>query len=334
MATIYEIIRRSTTQCYVGHTKKRVEIRWAAHLALLEVGKHHSRYLQRAWDKDGVEQFEFRVIEECQDDQALVREQFYIDTLDSAFNTAKVAGSRLGVLFTEEQKIRLSASRMGHSTSAEAARKIGLAHKGKQWKLGYKLTDEQRSRQWWNDPALQKAAAAKRVGQTRTDEQKQTMSVAQQNNELAGQHRLGFKEDPDQTSIRLAKARAAIEANPHIWITDGVENEQILAAEEIPEGWRNGRTFSEAHMAAIIAAAGPRSDEAKAHMAVSATEAWQDPEKRANMLAARKPFCWINDGTTSKRHHLDLPIPDGWQKGRLIDAAKLIAGRKYGRRSP
>ena len=46
------------------------------------------------------------------------------------------------------------------------------------------------------------------------------------------------------------------------------------------------------------------------------------------MMSARKPFTWINDGMTSRRHYVDQPIPDGWKKGRLIDVSKLISARK------
>lgn len=282
MAIIYRCRRVETNQCYVGHTTNEAEFRWAAHMALLRVGKHHSRYLQHAWNKYGPGAFVFEIIEICDDKDKLVREQFYIDTLDSCYNTAKVAGSRLGVLYTQEQKIKLSAQRMGHITTEQAKFKIGQFHAGKQWKLGYKLTPEQLARQWFRDPEKSAAAALKRVGQKRTEIQLEHMRVAQQNNPLAGQHRVGFKEAPEQTERRLALARAAKAANPVIWITDGKVNHQHPEADPIPDGWYQGRTLSR--------------------------------DSKESILAASSGI-WYTDGKKNKRVPDGEAPPDGWWRG-------------------
>lgn len=308
MAFIYQIRKTDSELCYVGHTTKQVELRWAAHLALLSVRKHHSRYLQNAWSKYGPGAFSFELIEECDEADKLTREQFYIDTLESVFNTARVAGSRIGVLFTEEQKIRLSAQRMGHATSDEAKIKIGLAHKGKQWKLGYKLTDEQRARCSAAQTGISRPYAVVNAAIARES------SPANKPGWIPT-HRIGMKDTPEVVEKRRLSVIAALAENPLIWITDGEDNERHPEREAIPTGWHRGRTISEEHMAAVRAAAGPRSAEAKANIKAGHANTWNDPVKRAAMMANRRPFSWYTDGVQRKRVPIGDAPPAGWRAG-------------------
>lgn len=310
MAFIYQIRRTATEQCYVGHTTKQVEVRWAAHLALLSVGKHHSRYLQAAWNKEGVGAFEFSLIEQCEDSDKLVREQFYIDALNSVFNTAKVAGSRIGVLYTEEQKIRLSAQRLGHTTTDEAKRKIGLAHQGKQWKLGYKLTDEQRARCSSAQTGISRPYAAANAAIARES------SPANKPGWIPI-HRIGMKDTPEVIEKRRQSVIAALAQSPLIWITDNTNNIRHPAADPIPDGWYRGRTFSEDHKAAtLVASSGPRTAEVRAAIKAGHAGIWDDPEKRQRMMANRRPFGWWTDETVSKRVPIGEAPPLGWRPGK------------------
>lgn len=95
-ATVYRILHIATGRCYVGHTTKRVAARFAEHRYLLRAGKHHSKFLQNAWVKYGEYAFVFETLEECDEEHKLVREQHFMDQLESCFNTAPVAGSRKG----------------------------------------------------------------------------------------------------------------------------------------------------------------------------------------------------------------------------------------------
>lgn len=327
MAYIYQIRRIATEQCYVGHTVKQVELRWAAHLVLLSAGKHHSRYLQCAWDKYGMAHFNFELIEQCDDADKLLREQYYIDNLDSCFNTAKVAGSRLGVLFTEEQKLRLSAQRMGHSTTDEAKRKIGEAHKGKQWKLGYKLTDEQRARCSAGQTGLSRPYAAANAAIAR-------LSSPANKPGWPALHRVGVKDSAEAIEKRRPLIIAGIAANPTIWITDNESTVKLPEDQPIPYGWYRGRTFTEEHKAAVLAAAGPRSDEAKAKMRASRLAVIADPVKNQKILDGQRPFSWWTNGTDSMRVDDGQTPPDGWVRGRTPGPGWAKAGRKPGPTAP
>jgi group I intron endonuclease len=109
---IYEIVNTLNGKRYVG-SAVNFTARWREHQRQLRGGKHHSRYLQRAWNKHGPDAFEFRQIETCSQDQLLVREQFALDAMRPAYNIAKVAGNTLGVRYTKEARLRLSAALKG-----------------------------------------------------------------------------------------------------------------------------------------------------------------------------------------------------------------------------
>ena len=75
----------------------------------LKKNKHHSPILQNYWNKYGEDAFSFKIIEEIfEDEQLLVREQYYIDSLNPKFNCSKTAGSPLGVKHTLQSRINMS----------------------------------------------------------------------------------------------------------------------------------------------------------------------------------------------------------------------------------
>jgi hypothetical protein len=67
-----------------------------------------------------------------------------------------------------------------------------------------------------------------------------------------------------------------------MWITDGVCNRKILRGEEIPTGFRKGRTLK---------------------------SGWRSGR------TPNKGNCWINDGVEIKQHPKGSPLPDGWVLG-------------------
>lgn len=80
MIGIYKITCKSTGKFYIG-SSINIEKRWREHAAQLKNGRHHSILLQRAWDKYGVSDFIFEVVEETDRQTLLNREQFYLDSL-------------------------------------------------------------------------------------------------------------------------------------------------------------------------------------------------------------------------------------------------------------
>lgn len=80
MIGIYSITHIASDKKYIG-SSRQIRQRWVDHMKMLRRGVHHSRTLQRAWNKYGEDAFSFEILEECQDANLKVVEQHYLDTI-------------------------------------------------------------------------------------------------------------------------------------------------------------------------------------------------------------------------------------------------------------
>lgn len=113
-AGIYTITRRDTGTQYLGSA---IDIgrRLRKHRGDLDAGRHHSPRLQNEWKAHGPEVFDFSVVELVFDAATLLeREQAYLDWLDPGYNTARTAGSCLGVKRSVETRAKISAALKGN----------------------------------------------------------------------------------------------------------------------------------------------------------------------------------------------------------------------------
>ena len=85
---IYKITCISNNRIYIG-SAQNIQIRWNKHLNDLKNKKHINIHLQRAYDKYGINDFLFEIIENCDKQELLIREQYYLDTLNPEFNIGK-----------------------------------------------------------------------------------------------------------------------------------------------------------------------------------------------------------------------------------------------------
>lgn len=90
MSVVYKIKNIIANDFYIGSTCN-FQKRKSTHTRALNKNKHHSKILQRAVNKYGLNNFVFQIIEQCEVDQTLDREQFYIDTLKPKYNVTKNA---------------------------------------------------------------------------------------------------------------------------------------------------------------------------------------------------------------------------------------------------
>lgn len=84
---IYKITNLKTGRWYVGSVvSSNFRLRFKRHLNLLLNGKHENLHLQRAFDKYGQENFEFKILE-ILETNIFEREQYYLDTyFDELYN--------------------------------------------------------------------------------------------------------------------------------------------------------------------------------------------------------------------------------------------------------
>ncbi len=77
---IYQLRNIVNNKLYIG-SSKHLSIRKKEHFSALSNNQHRNSHLQNAWNKYGGESFVFQVLEECEKDQLLKREQYYLDAM-------------------------------------------------------------------------------------------------------------------------------------------------------------------------------------------------------------------------------------------------------------
>ena len=77
---IYKILNNVNGKFYIGSTNN-FNNRKITHLTKLNKGKHENKYLQRAWNKYGEDNFEFIILEIVPYEDQFNIEQKYLDKL-------------------------------------------------------------------------------------------------------------------------------------------------------------------------------------------------------------------------------------------------------------
>jgi group I intron endonuclease len=111
---IYIIKNILTDKIYIGSTKCFFR-RYQNHRKPLLDNKHNNSHLQNSFNKHGESNFTFNIIEICNKDILIEREQYWLDLLtpyqlDIGFNIANVAGPNMnkGISPTPEQRKKIS----------------------------------------------------------------------------------------------------------------------------------------------------------------------------------------------------------------------------------
>ena len=158
---VYKITNIINNKCYIGSSITLHE-RILKHKSLLLSGKHHSSKLQRSYNKYGIENFKYEILENCNKEETIGREQYWMDLYNPELNILKIAGSclgckrnpegrekrrliRLGMKHTQEAKDKMSKTRTGVKRSKESIQKMiktntgRFAKRGKHLKSVYQL---------------------------------------------------------------------------------------------------------------------------------------------------------------------------------------------------
>ncbi len=133
---IYKINCLANNKVYIGsacgfknrsNKKNGFYRRWLDHLSKLEINKHRNRHLQCAYNKYGKESFIFEIIEFCSQEEALIKEQYYINLYKASnheygFN---ILNEHLAnyTKFTEEHKQKISKALLGKKRPLEIVQK-------------------------------------------------------------------------------------------------------------------------------------------------------------------------------------------------------------------
>lgn len=151
---VYQIICKPTGKVYVGSTVHIRKRKWAHRRGLSKQG-HCNPHLQRAWDQYGPDAFTHSVLEYCEKEKPIEREQYYIDELKAAnpkygFNICPTAYSNLGRKLSPEMRAKLSAASKGKpgTLSPIQIEELRERMKGNTFSIGIKHTPESCAKRW------------------------------------------------------------------------------------------------------------------------------------------------------------------------------------------
>ena len=141
--------------------------RWVRHLKDLRNNTHHSKKLQRHYNKYGKLDLKFSILLGCDKGDLIPTEQYFLDCYIPYFNSSLMACSCLGYKHTEEARKNMSEGQKRRGKHPpEHNLKMSLAMKGKY--IGYKH----------NETSLQHMRDA-HLGKKCTEETKEKMREAQ-----------------------------------------------------------------------------------------------------------------------------------------------------------
>lgn len=122
---VYQIASEATKRVYIGSTARRPRQRWLEHLHYLRADKHHSRHLQRVFNKYGEGDLSFAIIEEvsfADHRELLAVEQKRIDECEAViFNSQPVSDSIIAAQNAWRGKKHSDATRRKMSASHKAS---------------------------------------------------------------------------------------------------------------------------------------------------------------------------------------------------------------------
>lgn len=155
---LYKILNKNTGKAYIGQTINNPEIRFNYHTSRLKKGTHDNEYLQRSFNKHGIDSFMFYTILKTDDLESLnLYEEQFIKIL-------RATDRNFGY------NIRPGGANTKHSE--ETKRKIALAG------IGRKATEAQKKATSERSIGNNWGSLAK--GRKLSDESKQKMSLAKQ----------------------------------------------------------------------------------------------------------------------------------------------------------
>lgn len=111
---IYQIRNIINNKLYIGSSSNFLR-RQATHFKSLAANKHHSKYLQRSYNKYGKSNFKFEIIAKSPREKhyLLKLEQFFLDKLKPTYNMTLTAGSQLGTKHTVYAKSKMRQKKLG-----------------------------------------------------------------------------------------------------------------------------------------------------------------------------------------------------------------------------
>ena len=194
MLGVYKIQSKiKPDRVYIGSAVD-IKSRWRIHKHHLFKNKHHSKKLQRHFNKYGLDDLKFEVLVECDNDVLIKKEQCYVNIFQPYFNCSPTAGSQLGFKHSKSTREKCRCGRLGKTITEWHKQQISKASKGHivtdemKMKISIKNTGRKQSeelKKWRSDFFKGKKQSIetiekrrlKLIGKKRTQEQKNNIWI-------------------------------------------------------------------------------------------------------------------------------------------------------------
>ena len=104
---IYKILNIKTNMFYIG-SSKNIYDRLHIHFFRLKRNKHGNKHLQNSFNKHGIENFSYEILEFCNIENQFIKEQEYITSLKPEYNKSLNVNPNFGTTLSEETKCKIS----------------------------------------------------------------------------------------------------------------------------------------------------------------------------------------------------------------------------------
>ena len=183
---------------YIG-SAINIGSRLKTHFKALRNNLHHSDKLQNHYNKYGAEDLQLFILLECNKEELLKEEQYFIDSLTPYFNICRVAGSPLGVIRSEETKKKLSESLKGRTSGFKGKQHSeDVKQRLRDVNTGKKLSKEAKEKlSKWSKGKLKPDEVKNRMSEAKklqTYETKLKISEAKKGKPLTKEHRQKLSE--------------------------------------------------------------------------------------------------------------------------------------------
>jgi group I intron endonuclease len=143
---IYKITNLVNNKCYIGSSKNYRQ-RFGQHRHMLLYNNHCNKHLQSSYNKYGVINFKFELLELVTEEELIIKEIYYIklfDCLDpfKGYNKATEIKNTSGYKWSESSRKKLSNSKKGTKMHPDTLKAIINSNKNRIYKKGYKLSKE------------------------------------------------------------------------------------------------------------------------------------------------------------------------------------------------
>jgi len=131
-AGIYRWVNKVNGNTYIGSSvnlARRFRVYYDFSYLSVRIAKSQSR-INSAILKHGYSNFQLEILEYCTAENAISREQYYLDLLKPEYNILTIAGSRLGSKHSEESLLKMSKYAKGRKHTEQSKNLLSLANKG------------------------------------------------------------------------------------------------------------------------------------------------------------------------------------------------------------